>query len=116
MRMPAVSTQSSMHMVSHSEEVTGASFDAFLNVHTDGSSVGELMGGQALLRGYTTAVELKQLRELDHKQVKIACHFDAKFSDTVFALLQKTHEAFIGTGGIVQKFVDDMATAGLNFI
>ena len=33
-----------------------------------------------------------------------------------FALLQKTHEVFIGTGGIAQKFVDDMATAGLNFI
>ena len=39
-----------------------------------------------------------------------------KFSDTVFTLLQKTHEAFIGTGGIAQKFVDDMATAALNFI
>ena len=44
-----MSTQSSMHMVSCSEAVTGASFDAFVNVCTDGSGVGELMGGQALL-------------------------------------------------------------------
>ena len=77
---------------------------------------GELMGGQALLRDYTTAAELKQLCELANVQVKIAHHFDAKFSDTVFTLLQKTHEVFIGTGGIVQKFVNDMATTGLNFI
>ena len=34
----------------------------------------------------------------------------------VFTLLKKVHEAFIATGGIMQKFVDDMATAGLNFI
>ena len=33
-----------------------------------------------------------------------------------FTLLQKIHEAFIGTGGIAQKFTDDMATTGLNFI
>ena len=33
-----------------------------------------------------------------------------------FTLLQKIHKAFIGTGGITQKFVDDMATVTLNFI
>ena len=33
-----------------------------------------------------------------------------------FTLLKKVHEAFIMTGGIAQKFVDDMATASLNFI
>ena len=46
----------------------------------------------------------------------IASHFDTKFSDTAFALLQKIHEAFIGTGSITQKFIDDMATIALNFI
>ena len=33
-----------------------------------------------------------------------------------FALLQKIHEAFIGTGGTAWKFIDDMATIALNFI
>ena len=116
LKAPAVGSQSGMHMASCSEEVTGSSFDAFLKRCADGSSVGELMGGQALLRDYTTAMELKELHELANEQVKIACRFNAKFSDTVFTLLQKTHEAFIGTGGIAQKFVDDMATAALNFI
>ena len=43
-------------------------------------------------------------------------HFNTKFLNTTFTLLKKVHEAFIMTGGIKQKFVDDMATAGLNFI
>ena len=116
LKVPAVGSQSSMHMASHSKEVTGSSFDAFLKECANGSGMGELMGGQALLQDYTTVAELKQLCELAIKQVKIAHHFDAKFSDTVFTLLQKTHEAFIGTGGIAQKFVDDMATVALNFI
>ena len=34
----------------------------------------------------------------------------------MFTLLKKVHKAFSGTGGITQKFVDDMATASLNFI
>ena len=110
------STQSSMHTESCSGEVSGASFDAFLNARTNGSGIGELMGGQALLQDYTTVAELKQLHELANEQVKITCRFDTKFSDKAFTLLRKTHEAFIGTSGIVQKFVDDMATAGLNFI
>ena len=97
LKAPAVCSQSSMHMVSHSEEATGSSFDAFLREHTDGSGVGELMGGQALLWDYTTAAELKQLRALANEQVLIACHFDVKFSDTAFTLLQKIHEAFIMT-------------------
>ena len=116
LRAPVVSTQSSMHMASRSKEVTGASFDAFINACADRSGVGELMEGQALLWDYTTAVELKQLCELANEQVKIARHFNTKFSDMVFTLLQKIHKAFIGTGGIAQKFVDDMATAALNFI
>ena len=61
-------------------------------------------------------VELKQLRKLANKQVSIACHYNTKFSNMVFALLQKIHEAFIGTSGIAWKFVDDMATIALNFI
>ena len=74
------------------------------------------MGGQALLQDYTTAAELKQLCMLANEQVSIARRFDVKFSDTAFALLQKIHEAFIGTGSIAQKFVDDMAMIALNFI
>ena len=49
LKAPAVGSQSGMHMVSCSEEVTGSSFDAFLKEHADGSGVGKLMGGQALL-------------------------------------------------------------------
>ena len=109
LRVPVVGSQSGMHMASHSEEVTGSSFDAF-------RCIGKLIGGQALLQDYTTAAELKQLHELANKQVKIACRFDAKFSDMAFTLLQKIHEAFIGTSGIAQKFVDNMATVALNFI
>ena len=112
----AVGSQSGMHMASCSEEATGSSFDAFLREHAGGSGIGKLMGGEALLRDYTTVVELKQLRVLVNEQVLIARCFDAKFSDMVFALLQKIHEAFIGTGGITQKFVDDMAMIALNFI
>ena len=74
------------------------------------------MGGQALLRDFTTPQELESLYALANEQVAIAHRFDTKFSNTAFTLLKKVHEAFIATSGIVQKFVDDMATAGLNFI
>ena len=74
------------------------------------------MGGQALLWDFTTLQELESLRALANEQVAIVCRFDTKFSKTVFTLLKKVHEAFIATGGIAQKFVDDMATASLNFI
>ena len=83
----AVGSQSGMHMVSCSEEVTRSSFDAFLKEHADGSGVGELMGGQALLQDYTMVVELKQLCVLANEQISITHHFDTKFSDTAFALL-----------------------------
>ena len=116
LKVLVVGSQSGMHTASHSEEVTRSSFDAFLKEHADGSGVGELMGGQALLQDYTTAVELKQLHELANKQVSIACCFDTKFSNMAFALLQKIYEAFIGTGGITWKFIDDMSTIALNFI
>ena len=116
LKVLAVGSQSGMHMASCSEEVTRSSFNAFLKECADGSGVGELMGGQTLLRDYTTVAELKQLCKLANKQVSITHHFDTKFSDTAFTLLQKIHEAFIGTGGIAQKFIDDMATIALNFI
>ena len=116
LKVPAVGSQSGMHTASHSEEVTGSSFNVFLKECADGSGVGELMGGQALLQDYTTVAELKQLCELANEQVLITRCFDTKFSNTAFALLQKIHEAFIGTGGITQKFIDDMATIALNFI
>ena len=105
-----------MHTAPRREEVSGASFNAYVNAHANGSGIAELMGGQALLQDCTTAAELKQLCELANEQVQIARCFDAKFSNTAFTLLQKMQEAFVGTGGIVKKFVDDMATAGLNFI
>ena len=116
LKAPVVGSQSGMHMASRSEEATRSSFDAFLRECADRSGIGELMGGQALLLDYTTAAELKQLRALANEQVSIAHHFDVKFSDMAFALLQKIHEAFIGTGSIAQKFVDDMAMIALNFI
>ena len=81
-----------------------------------GSGVGDVMGGQALLRDFTTPQELESLCALANEQVAIVCRFDTKFSNTAFTLLKKVHEAFIVTGGITQKFVDNMATAGLNFI
>ena len=62
------------------------------------------------------AAELKQLHELANEQIQIVCHFDAKFSNMAFTLLQKMQEAFVGTSGIAKNFVDDMATASLNFI
>ena len=91
LKAPAVGSQSSMHMASCSEEVTRSNFDAFLKEHADGSGIGELMGGQAMLQDYTMVAELKQLRELANEQVLIACHFDTKFSNMAFALLQKIH-------------------------
>ena len=45
LKAPVVNTQSGMSTASHSEEVTGASFDAFLNARADRSGVSELMGG-----------------------------------------------------------------------
>ena len=106
----------SSHTVSRSGKMSEASFDAYVNAIADGSGVAELMGGEALLWECTTVAELKQLRELANEQIQIVHHFDAKFSNMAFTLLQKRQEAFVGTGGIMKKFVDDMATAGLNFI
>ena len=113
---PAISSRSTMHTSSYNVEAAGQSFDTFIKHHDAGSGVGDLMGGQALLRDFTTPQELESLHALANEQVAIARHFDTKFSNTVFTLLKKVHKVFITTGGIAQKFVDDMATASLNFI
>ena len=112
----AISSHSRMHTVSCNVEATGQSFDTFIKHHASGSGVDDVMGGQALLQDFTTPQELESLRALANEQVAIAYRFDTKFSNTAFTLLKKVHEAFIVTGRITQKFVDNMATAGLNFI
>ena len=116
MMAPAISSHSRMHTLSYNVEAAGQSFDTFIKHRAAGSGVGDVTGGQALLRDFTTPQELESLHALANEQVAIARHFDTKFSNTAFTLLKKVHEAFIATGEIVQKFVDDMATAGLNFI
>ena len=112
----AISSRSGMHTSSCNVEATGQSFNTFIKHRAAGSGVGDVMGGQALLWDFTTPQELESLRALANEQVAIAHRFDTKFSNTAFTLLKKVHEAFIVTSGIMQKFVDDMATAGLNFI
>ena len=116
LKAPAVGSQNSMCMASCSEEANGSSFDTFLRERAKASDIGKLMGGQALLRDYTTVAELKQLCKLANEQVSIVHRFDTKFSNTAFTLLQKIHEAFLGTGSIAQKFIDNMAMIALNFI
>ena len=116
MSAPAHSSRSRMHMASHDIEATGQSFDTFIKDCAAGSSAGDVMGSQVLLRDFTTPQELESLRALANKQIAIVHRFDTKFASTAFTLLKKVHEAFAGTGGIAQKFVDNMATAGLNFI
>ena len=116
MTAPAISSHSRMHTSSCNVEAARQSFDTFIKHHAAGSGVGYVMGSQALLQDFTTPQELESLHALANEQVAIACHFNTKFSNTAFTLLKKVHEAFIVTGGITQKFVDDMATASLNFI
>ena len=116
MTAPAISSRSGMHTASHNVEAAGQIFNTFIKDHAAGSSVGDVMGGQALLRDFTTPQELETLCALANEQVAIVRRFDIKFSNTAFTLLKKVHEAFIATGGIAQRFVDNMATASLNFI
>ena len=112
----AISSHSRMHTSSCNVEVAGQSFDTFIKHHAAGSSVGDVTGSQALLQDFTTPQELESLHALANEQVAIARRFNTKFSNTAFTLLKKVHKAFITTGGIMQNFVDDMATASLNFI
>ena len=116
MTAPAISSCSRMHTSSCNVEAARQSFDIFIKHHAAGSGVGDVMGSQALLWDFTTPQELESLCALANEQVAIAHRFDTKFSNMVFTLLKKVHEAFIMTGGIMQKFVDNMTTAGLNFI
>ena len=113
---PAISSHSGMHTASRHVEITRQSFNIFIKDRAAGSGVGDVTGGQALLQDFATPQELESLHALANEQVAIAHHFDTKFSNTAFILLKKVHEAFITTGGVAQKFVDDMAMAGLNFI
>ena len=94
----------------------GASFNAYLQENTSWYGIMELMGGQRFLHDHTTEAELTQLQKLVDKQIQIACWFNSKFSKMAFTLLQKTQWVFLGTSSIVKKFVDNMATAGLNLI
>ena len=112
----AISSHRRMHTSSCNVEATGQSFDTFIKYHAAGSGIGDVMGGQALLWDFTTPQELESLCALANEQVAIARRFDTKCSNTTFTLLKEVHEAFIMTSGIAQKFVDDMATASLNFI
>ena len=116
MMAPAISSHSTMHTSSCNVEAAEQSFDTFIKHCAAGFGVGDVMGGQALLRDFTTPQELESLHALANEQVAIARCFDTKFSNMAFTLLKKVHEAFIATSGIAQKFVDNMATAGLNFI
>ena len=112
----AISSHSEMHTSSCNVQAAGQSFDTFIKHRAAGSGVGDMMGSQALLRDFTTPQELESLRALANEQVAIAHRFDTKFLNTAFTLLKKVHKAFMATGRIAQKFVDNMATAGLNFI
>ena len=116
MTAPAISSHSRMHTSFCNVEAARQSFDTFIKHHAADSGIGDVTGGQALLRDFTTPQELESLCALANEQVAIVHRFDTKFSNMAFTLLKKVHEAFITTGGITQKFVDDMATAGLNFI
>ena len=116
MTAPAISSCSRMHTSSCNVEAARQSFNTFIKHRAAGSGIGDVTGGQALLQDFTTPQELESFCALANEQVAIACHFDTKFSNMVFTLLKKVHKAFIATGGITQKFVDNMATAGLNLI
>ena len=116
MTAPAISSHRGMHTSSCNVEAARQSFYTFIKHCAAGSGIGDVMGGQALLRDFTTPQELESLCTLANEQVAIVHHFDTKFLNTVLTLLKRVHEAFIATGGITQKFVDDMATASLNFI
>ena len=118
-----VSTEGSSFQSSHpvgwvsaNNMALGTSFDQYMQKIAQRSGIGELMGGQSLLKNHTSPEELDQLWKLANEQLDITCHFDTKFSNTAFTLLQKTQQAFMGVGGIAKEFVYDMATAGLNFI
>ena len=71
MTAPAISSCSAMHTSSCNVEAAGQSFDTFIKHCAAGSSVGDVMGSQALLRDFTTPQELESLRALANEQVAI---------------------------------------------
>ena len=64
MTAPAISSHSGMHTASCKVEAAGQSFDTFIKDHGAGSGIGDVMGGQALLRNFTTPQEPESLRAL----------------------------------------------------
>ena len=72
MMAPAISSRRGMHASSCNVEAAGQSFDTFIKHHAAGSGIGDVMGGQALLRDFTTPQELESLRALANEQVAIA--------------------------------------------
>ena len=54
MTAPAISSHSGMHTSSCNVEAAGQSFDTFIKHRAAGSSIGDVMGGQALLQDFTT--------------------------------------------------------------
>ena len=76
----------------------GTSFDQYVQRTAQRSGVSKVIGSQALLKDHTSPAELEELQKLANEQLAIACCFDTKFSNTVFTFLQKTQQAFMGTG------------------
>ena len=77
---------------------SGTSFDQYVQRTAQSSGISKLMGGQALLRDHTSPEKLEELLKLANEQLAIAGCFDMKFSNTVFTLLQKMQQVFIGMG------------------
>ena len=61
MMAPAISSRSRMHTASCNVEAAGQSFDTFIKHCAAGSGIGDVTGGQALLRDFTTPQELESL-------------------------------------------------------
>ena len=61
MTAPAISSHRGMHTLSCNVEAAGQSFDTFIKHHAAGSSIGDVMGSQALLQDFTTPQELESL-------------------------------------------------------
>ena len=83
---------------STSNIASGISFNQFVQRTAQRSGVSELIGGQALLKDHTYPEELEELWKLANKQLAIAHHFDTKFSNMAFTLLQKMQQMFVGMG------------------
>ena len=74
------SFQGSSFRLSTGGTATRTSFDHSVQRTPQTSSIGELMGGQALIKDRTMPEELEELWKLANEQIDIAHHFDRKFS------------------------------------